>query len=86
METTSDPAPGGATVLAQLARRVGADSPRGMALLLRVYRSYPGSPEDTDLGKGLPMPAVTAADKAARADVLQEGGDYAPALKLAVRQ
>jgi soluble lytic murein transglycosylase-like protein len=77
-----DPAPGGATVLAQLARRVGADSPRGKALLLRVYRTYPGSPEDSDLGKGLPMPTVTEADTAARADVLQEGGDYARALKL----
>ncbi len=77
-----DPAPGGATVLAQLARRVGADSPRGTALLVRVYRSYPGSPEDRELGKGLPMPTVTNADKAARADVLQEGGDHAGALQI----
>lgn len=74
-----DPAPGSSMALWALAQKAGTSSPDGQALLRRLYRAYPGSPEDK-AAAGLVSP--TLEDLAWRGDRLQETSNFNDAVAL----
>ncbi|MSQ02399.1 MAG: lytic transglycosylase domain-containing protein [Myxococcales bacterium] len=74
-----DPTPGSEKALSWLLQRVGTQSKEGRPYAERIYRHYPGSGEDLSIA-GWFKPS--AADRAFRADRLQERGDSAGAVAL----
>lgn len=75
-----DPASGSSVALWGLAQKAGLTSPEGVAFLRRLYRSYPGTPEDRAAAAS--MPKLALEDLAIRGDTLQERGDYSAAVGL----
>lgn len=76
-----DPSPGSAAALWILAQRAGDGSPEAAAYLDRLYRYYPGTPEDKAAAGRYPAkPSIAAL--AARGDTLQESGRWDTAADL----
>lgn len=75
----SDPAPGSEKALAWLWQRVGKTSKEALPFAQRLYRYYPGTAEDGAIAEWY---KPDGADKAWRADRLQERGDFDGAVAL----
>lgn len=74
------PVEGGAQALWALARRTGQGDPRSLEWVRRIYRHYPGSPEDRESQAWLGTPSLE--DLALRGDLLQERGLWETAATL----
>ncbi len=75
----ADPTPGSEKALGWLLQRVGKESKEGRLFAERIYRHYPGTAEDHGVAAWF-KPSV--ADRAYRADRLQERGDNDGAVAL----
>lgn len=74
-----DPAPGTEKALAWLWQRVGKSSADALPFARRIYRFYPGTAEDRAIADWY---VANDADRAYRADRLQEAGDFSGAVGL----
>lgn len=74
-----DPASGNEKALAWLWQRVGKSSKEALPFAQRLYRHYPGTAEDNAIAEWY---TPDGADKAWRADRLQERGDFDGAVAL----
>jgi soluble lytic murein transglycosylase len=74
-----DPSPGSAMALWYLAQKAGPSSPDGQGYIQRIWRSYPGSAEDSAAARHY---SPTLEDLAWRGDRLQDSGSWSGAVAL----
>ncbi len=74
-----DPTTGNEKALSWLWQRLGSSSKEAQPFAQRIYRAYPGTAEDRAIAEWY---KPTAADRAYRADRLQEKGDWSGAVGL----